>query len=97
MIEGRILFEGEDLLGLDTAALSDLRGSRIAMVFQEPATAFDPVYTVGQQIVETIRRERGGDAQEARLGEGRAHQLHPYRDAAAVEPGRHDDCAGKPR
>ena len=55
-IEGRILFEGEDLLGLDSAALSDLRGSRIAMIFQEPATAFDPVYTVGQQIVETIRR-----------------------------------------
>jgi peptide/nickel transport system ATP-binding protein len=55
-IEGRILFEDEDLLGLDSAALSDLRGSRIAMIFQEPATAFDPVYTVGQQIVETIRR-----------------------------------------
>ena len=55
-IEGRILFEGEDLLGLNPAALSDLRGNRIAMIFQEPATAFDPVYTVGQQIVETIRR-----------------------------------------
>jgi peptide/nickel transport system ATP-binding protein len=36
--------------------LSDLRGSRLAMVFQEPATAFDPVYTVGQQIIETMRR-----------------------------------------
>jgi peptide/nickel transport system ATP-binding protein len=56
MIEGRILFEGEDLLAISAQALSDLRGSRIAMIFQEPATAFDPVYTVGRQIVETIRR-----------------------------------------
>ena len=55
-IDGRILFEGVDLLNLSPAALSDLRGSRIAMIFQEPATAFDPVYTVGRQIVETIRR-----------------------------------------
>ena len=55
-IEGRILFEGEDLLSLSPQALSQLRGSRVSMIFQEPATAFDPVYTVGRQIVETIRR-----------------------------------------
>jgi len=55
-VEGRILFEGEELLRMSPSALSDLRGSRIAMIFQEPATAFDPVYTVGRQIVETIRR-----------------------------------------
>jgi ABC-type dipeptide/oligopeptide/nickel transport system ATPase component len=34
-------------------ALSDLRGQRVAMIFQEPATAFDPVFTIGQQIAET--------------------------------------------
>jgi len=55
-IAGRIVFEGEDLVTLSAAALSDLRGRRIAMIFQEPATAFDPVYTIGRQIVETIRR-----------------------------------------
>jgi peptide/nickel transport system ATP-binding protein len=55
-IAGHIFFEGDDLIALSAAALSDLRGSRIAMIFQEPATAFDPVYTVGRQIVETIRR-----------------------------------------
>jgi len=63
--EGRILFDGEDVLGLSPAALSDLRGSRIAMIFQEPATAFDPVYTVGRQIVETIRRHEAVSEQEA--------------------------------
>ena len=52
--------------GVNTPALSDLRGSRIAMIFQERPTAFDPVYTVGQQIVETIRRH------EPRVGEAEA-------------------------
>jgi peptide/nickel transport system ATP-binding protein len=70
--EGRILFDGEDVLGLSPAALSDLRGSRIAMIFQEPATAFDPVYTVGRQIVETIRRHEAVSEQEAY---GRAKEL----------------------
>jgi peptide/nickel transport system ATP-binding protein len=65
-IEGQILFEGEDVLGLSPAALSDLRGSRIAMIFQEPATAFDPVYTVGHQIVETIRRHEAVSEEAAR-------------------------------
>ena len=65
LIEGRLLFEGDDLLRLSPAALSDLRGSRIAMIFQEPATAFDPVYTVGQQIVETIRRHEAVTEQKA--------------------------------
>jgi peptide/nickel transport system ATP-binding protein len=59
-ISGHILFERDDLTALSAAALSDLRGSRIAMIFQEPATAFDPVYTVGRQIVETIRRHEHG-------------------------------------
>jgi peptide/nickel transport system ATP-binding protein len=64
-IEGRILFEGEDLLSLSPQALSQLRGNRVAMIFQEPATAFDPVYTVGQQIVETIRRHEAVSYAEA--------------------------------
>ena len=64
-IEGRILFEGEDLLSLPPHVLSQLRGSRVSMIFQEPATAFDPVYTVGQQIVETIRRHEAVSHAEA--------------------------------
>jgi peptide/nickel transport system ATP-binding protein len=64
-IAGRIVFEGENLLGLSRAALCDLRGSQIALIFQEPATAFDPVYTVGRQIVETILRHEAVGEREA--------------------------------
>ncbi|MGE0719521.1 MAG: ABC transporter ATP-binding protein [Alphaproteobacteria bacterium] len=56
---GSIAFEGQELIGLPDAAFSDLRGKRIAMIFQEPATSFDPVYTVGRQITETIMRHEG--------------------------------------
>jgi peptide/nickel transport system ATP-binding protein len=62
---GSIKLEGDEVLSMDGRALADLRGNRIAMIFQEPATAFDPVFTVGQQIAETVRRHTGkgeGDA-----------------------------------
>jgi peptide/nickel transport system ATP-binding protein len=54
-IEGRIEIAGEDVMALDTAALARLRGPTVAMIFQEPMTALDPVFTVGDQIVEAIR------------------------------------------
>ncbi|BBK30849.1 peptide/nickel transport system ATP-binding protein [Stella humosa] len=57
--QGQILFEGKELLGLPDAAFSRLRGKSISMIFQEPATSFDPVYTVGRQIAETIIRHEG--------------------------------------
>ena len=47
-------------------ALRAVRGGVVAMVFQEPMTALDPVYTVGQQIVEAVRRHLGVDAKAAR-------------------------------
>ena len=52
---GRILLEGHDLLTLPNRELRKVRGGRIAMVFQEPATAFNPVYTIGFQIAEAVR------------------------------------------
>jgi len=55
-ITGEVWFDGRDLLQLDAAALRDLRGDRIAMVFQEPMTSLNPSYTVGEQIVEAILR-----------------------------------------
>jgi peptide/nickel transport system ATP-binding protein len=54
-VSGRILFEGVDLLRLSRRALRRLRGRRIGMIFQEPMSALDPVFTVGEQIAETIR------------------------------------------
>ena len=51
----RILFEGQDLLRLDDAGIRRVRGNRIAMIFQEPMTALNPVFTVGDQIAEVAR------------------------------------------
>ena len=53
--EGRAIFDGRDLPARDEAAWRRIRGRDIAMVFQEPMTALDPVFTVGEQIVETLR------------------------------------------
>ena len=53
--QGRVLFEGADLLQLPAAAMRGLRGSRIAMIFQEPMTSLNPVFTVGDQITEAMR------------------------------------------
>jgi peptide/nickel transport system ATP-binding protein len=53
---GRIALEERDLLGLPEAAMRSVRGRRLAMIFQEPATALNPVLTVGRQITEVIER-----------------------------------------
>ncbi len=52
---GRVMFEGKDLLTLPPAAMRDIRGNRIAMIFQEPMTSLNPVFTVGDQITEAMR------------------------------------------
>jgi peptide/nickel transport system ATP-binding protein len=65
-IEGSVSVEGQDVLAMTSRALRDLRGGLVAMIFQEPMTALDPVYTVGQQIGETVRRHTGCDRQAAR-------------------------------
>jgi peptide/nickel transport system ATP-binding protein len=65
-ISGRVLFEGVDLLDLGEEALSDLRGNRLAMIFQEPMTSLNPSYTIGEQIMEAIVRHRGVSRGEAR-------------------------------
>ena len=55
---GRIVFDGEDLLALDDDAIRDIRGDRIAMIFQEPMSSLNPVLTVGKQVAEPIRLHR---------------------------------------
>ena len=54
-VAGRILFDGQDLLALPDTAMRQLRGNAISMIFQEPMTSLNPVLTIGQQIVETLR------------------------------------------
>jgi oligopeptide/dipeptide ABC transporter ATP-binding protein len=62
---GRILFEDQDLAALPDAALRKLRGARLAMIFQEPSTALNPVLTVGAQVGEPLRIHRGLGADAA--------------------------------
>ena len=53
--KGQILFEGEDLVQAGERRLNEVRGNDISMVFQEPMTSLNPVYTIGEQIAETAR------------------------------------------
>jgi len=63
---GRVLFGGRDLLALDERALRRVRGDEIAMIFQEPMTSLNPVFTVGRQIAEVLEVHRGMDRVAAR-------------------------------
>jgi oligopeptide/dipeptide ABC transporter ATP-binding protein len=54
VLGGQVLFEGRDLLGLPEKAMRGVRGKDIAMIFQEPMTSLNPVYTIGDQIVEAV-------------------------------------------
>jgi oligopeptide/dipeptide ABC transporter ATP-binding protein len=58
IVDGHIKFNGEDLLGKSTEELSNIRGSKISMIFQDPMTSLNPVFTVGYQIAETVKRHR---------------------------------------
>jgi oligopeptide/dipeptide ABC transporter ATP-binding protein len=66
VLGGQILFEGRDLLRLEERELRKIRGARISMIFQEPMTSLNPVYSVGSQIVEAIRIHRSASRRAAR-------------------------------
>ena len=63
---GEILFRGQDLSQKTDEEIRSIRGNEIAMIFQEPMTALNPVYTVGNQIMETVMLHQGLDAEAAR-------------------------------
>jgi len=63
---GEILFDGVDLLRLSSDAMRELRGDRIAMIFQEPMTSLNPVFTIGEQIAEGILRHRAMSREAAK-------------------------------
>src|ERR1700754_3084094 len=64
-ISGSIRVAGRDVLALDDEELSAFRGRTVSMIFQEPALALDPVYTIGQQIAESVIRHEGKIQTEA--------------------------------
>jgi peptide/nickel transport system ATP-binding protein len=65
-VAGSVRFDGEELLGAPEGKLRDLRGDRMAMIFQEPMTSLNPSYTIGDQIGEAVVRHRGASKREAR-------------------------------
>jgi oligopeptide/dipeptide ABC transporter ATP-binding protein len=66
IVGGAIRFRGQDLLTLPPAELRSLRGRRIAMIFQEPMTSLNPVFSIADQIGEPLRRHEGLDKKTAR-------------------------------
>jgi peptide/nickel transport system ATP-binding protein len=56
---GEIWFEGQDLLKADLEAMRQIRGRKISMIFQEPMTSLNPVFTIGMQVMETVREHEG--------------------------------------
>ncbi len=65
-VSGTVTFDGISLLDLPDRALRDLRGDRLAMIFQEPMTSLNPSYTIGEQIIEVLVRHRGLSESQAR-------------------------------
>jgi len=66
IVGGEVLFEGRDLLKMTEAEIRDIRGNRIAMIFQEPMTSLNPVLTIGLQIGEALELHQHLDKEEAR-------------------------------
>ncbi|MFQ5848981.1 MAG: ABC transporter ATP-binding protein [Candidatus Binatia bacterium] len=66
VVDGEVLFRGQDLLKLNGEAMRRIRGNEISMVFQEPMTSLNPVFTIGNQIAEAIRLHQGLGRRDAR-------------------------------
>jgi len=81
---GEVMFQGRKVLGMRGRELQELRGQGIAMIFQDPTAALNPVFTVGQQIMEVIKYARaGGGPRERRL-----MALSALKEAALPDPER---------
>lgn len=83
IVEGKVLLNGIDLIGLSEKEMREIRGWKVSMVFQEPSTSFNPVLTIGEQIVEAIITHRDLDRSKAREmaleGISRVHIKDPIR------------------
>ena len=87
IVAGEILFEGRNLLQLSNAEMRDVRGNDIAMIFQDPMTSLNPVFTVGEQIAEALRLHRGLSRKAAR-----AAAIEAMREVSIPDPAlRADD------
>ncbi|TMR19300.1 ABC transporter ATP-binding protein [Nonomuraea turkmeniaca] len=80
---GSVRLDGREIIGAPPSVLRDLRGRQVAMVFQNPGTAFDPVRTIGAQFDRVIRAHRGGSR-----GRAREHAERLLRDVELADTGR---------
>ena len=83
VVAGEVWFDGRDLLKLDDDEIRQVRGNRIAMVFQDPMTSLNPVLTVGRQIGESLQLHLGMDKQQARKRSAELLELVGIPTAAA--------------
>jgi oligopeptide/dipeptide ABC transporter ATP-binding protein len=86
-IEGSVELEGEELIEASDATMRRLRGDRVAMVFQDPMTSFNPVYRIGSQIVEAIRAHR----KEVGKAEARSRVVELFESVGIPEAERRID------
>jgi oligopeptide/dipeptide ABC transporter ATP-binding protein len=86
IVSGEIWFGGENLLAASDARMREIRGDDIAMIFQDPMTSLNPVYTVGEQIAEALRLHRN-------LNRKQAHEaaVEAMREVSIPDPGRRVD------
>ena len=83
IVSGEITFDGKNLLSLSESEMRQIRGDDIAMIFQDPMTSLNPVYTVGEQIAEALRLHRKLDRKAAR-----AAAIAAMKEVAIPDPAR---------
>ena len=83
VVSGRVLLEGDDLLARSEAEMRAVRGARVSIVFQEPASSLDPLMTVGDQLIEALRAHR-----PLRRDEARGQALAMLEAVGIAEPAR---------
>jgi len=83
IVGGEILFDDKDLLKLSDSAMRQMRGDDIAMIFQDPMTSLNPVYTVGEQIAEALRLHRNLSRKDAKLA-----TIEAMREVSIPDPAR---------
>ena len=86
IVGGEILFEGENLLKVSDERMREIRGDDIAMIFQDPMTSLNPVYTVGEQIAEALRLHRKLSRKSAREA-----AIEAMKEVAIPDPARRAD------
>jgi oligopeptide/dipeptide ABC transporter ATP-binding protein len=86
IVNGKILFDSKDLLQLSDAEMRQMRGDDIAMIFQDPMTSLNPVFTVGEQIAEALRLHRKMSRKDARQA-----TIEAMREVAIPDPARRLD------